>query len=146
MVGISLPHLAAPTSHRSQYCEGRTYLAADEEPITLPELVVSVGAAVGATVRIVRFPWYGAAWFGAAGVEMLWRTLGRTPPVFRRRLSWFATNRAFRIDRARRELGYSRRVSLQEGLRRTADWYRQQGYLTSVAAAPGDCGVAAGAP
>jgi nucleoside-diphosphate-sugar epimerase len=116
---------------------GRTYLAADEEPVTLTELVASVGSAVGATVRIVRFPWYGAARFGAAGVETLYKALGRTPPVFRRRLSWFATNRAFRIDRARRELGYSPCVSLEEGLRRTANWYRQQGYLTSVVAALG---------
>lgn len=114
---------------------GRTYLAADEEPVTLSHLVSSVGVAVGATVRIVRFPWYGAAWLGAAGVETLCRGLGRTPPVFRRRLSWFATNRAFRIDRARRELGYSPRVGLQDGLQRTATWYRKEGYLLSMALA-----------
>jgi nucleoside-diphosphate-sugar epimerase len=55
------------------------------------------------------------------------------PPVFRRRLSWFKTNRAFRIDRAKSELGYKPRVRLREGLARTASWYRQAGYLTAAA-------------
>ena len=59
----------------------------------------------------------------------MWKRFGFSPPVFRRRLSWFKTNRAFRIDRARIELGYTPRVDLQEGLRRTAQWYRQRGYL-----------------
>ena len=56
-------------------------------------------------------------------------------PVFRRRLSWFTTNRAFRIDRARRELGHSPRVTLQDGLQRTATWYREEGYPLSLALA-----------
>ena len=35
---------------------GRTYLAADQEPVTLTQLVRSVGTAVGVRVRILRFP------------------------------------------------------------------------------------------
>jgi 2-alkyl-3-oxoalkanoate reductase len=111
---------------------GRTYLAGDQEPVTLAELVSSVAAAEGAQVRIVTFPWYGVAMVVATGVEALCRRLGFAPPVFRRRLSWFKTSRAFRIDRARTELGYTPRVGLQEGLRRTAQWYRQEGYLVPV--------------
>jgi nucleoside-diphosphate-sugar epimerase len=108
---------------------GRTYLAGDEQAVTLSELVSSVAAAAGCNVRIVRFPWYGAALACASVIEAAGRHLGFSPPVFRRRLSWFKTNRAFRIDRAREELGYTPRVGLQEGLRRTAKWYRIQGYL-----------------
>jgi nucleoside-diphosphate-sugar epimerase len=111
---------------------GRTYLAADQEPVILTQLVRSVGIAVGARVRILRFPWYGAAWLGATLIESVCRRIGLKPPVFRRRLSWFKTNRAFRIDRAREELGYTPRVGLQDGLRRTATWYRQQGYLPAA--------------
>lgn len=112
---------------------GRVYLAGDEQPVTLSQLVQAVAAAVGAPVRIVRFPWYGAAWLGATAIEAVSKRFGLKPPVFRRRLSWFKTNRAFRIDRAKGELGYAPRVSLEEGLRRTADWYRARGYLTPVA-------------
>jgi nucleoside-diphosphate-sugar epimerase len=113
----------------SPAAKGRIYLAGDEEPVTLNELVNEVGAALGSNVRIIRFPWYGIAWLGATAVEVLSKTFRIRPPVFRRRLSWFRTNRAFQIDRAKAELGYSPRVPLREGLSRTAYWYRQAGYL-----------------
>jgi nucleoside-diphosphate-sugar epimerase len=109
--------------------KGRTYLAGDEQAVTLSELVSSVAVAAGGSVRIIRFPWYGAALVCASAIEAVSKRLGFNPPIFRRRLSWFTTNRAFRIDRARQELGYTPRVGLQEGLRRTAKWYRNQGYL-----------------
>jgi nucleoside-diphosphate-sugar epimerase len=110
---------------------GRVYLAGDDEPVTLTDLVRGVGAAVGTNVRIIRFPWYEAARFGATLIEGVSKLFGVRPPVFRRRLSWFKTNRAFRIDRAKTELGYSPRVRLQEGLARTAYWYRKAGYLAA---------------
>lgn len=117
---------------------GRTYIAGDAEPVTLTDLVRLVGEAVGTRVRIVRFPWYRPAWIGATVIESVCRGFGLKPPVFRRRLAWFKTNRAFRIDRARTELGYEPRVELQEGLRRTATWYRQHGYLSAAASVAWD--------
>ena len=125
---VDLFELAATVPEAS----GRTYLAGDEHPVTLTELVRRVGKAVGAEVRILRWPWYGLALAFAATVERLWKAVGRTPPVFRRRLSWYKTNRAFRIDRARKELGYVPRVSLSDGLARTAKWYRSSGYLPTT--------------
>ncbi len=110
---------------------GRAYLAGDEHPVTLTELVRGVADAVGTNVRIVRWPWYNLALGCAAAVERVSKVFGIAPPVFRRRLSWYNTNRAFRIDRAREELGYRPRVSLGEGLARTASWYRGAGYLAS---------------
>jgi nucleoside-diphosphate-sugar epimerase len=112
--------------------KGRIYLAADEEPVTLTNLVRGVAAAVGTQVRIVRFPWYHVAWLGATMIETVSKLFGVRPPVFRRRLSWFKTNRAFRIDRAKAELGYRPRVRLNEGLARTAYWYNKAGYLAAV--------------
>jgi nucleoside-diphosphate-sugar epimerase len=112
--------------------KGRTYLAGDDKAVTLTELVRQVGTALGADVRVIRFPSYRLAWFGASAIEVVCKAVGIKPPVFRRRLSWFKTNRAFSIDRAKSELGYRPRVSLDDGLARTALWYRQAGYLTTA--------------
>ena len=112
--------------------KGRVYLAGDDKSVSLTELVHGVGKALGSDVRIVRFPFYQIAWLGSGVIEVLFKAIGIKPPVFRRRLSWFKTNRAFRIDRAKDELGYQPRVPLSEGLTRTAHWYRNSGYLTAV--------------
>jgi nucleoside-diphosphate-sugar epimerase len=44
-------------------------------------------------------------------------------------VDFYWKSRAFDISRARAELGYNPSVSLQDGIRRTADWYRAQGLL-----------------
>jgi sterol-4alpha-carboxylate 3-dehydrogenase (decarboxylating) len=44
-------------------------------------------------------------------------------------VAFFTKSRAFRIDKARRVLGYEPRVPLDEGLRETMDWYRAEGLL-----------------
>jgi nucleoside-diphosphate-sugar epimerase len=67
----------------------------------------------------------------AAGhvVEKACRPFGITPPIFPRRVDWYRQNRAFKIDKAKRDLGYEPKVGIDEGLRRTADWYRREGYI-----------------
>jgi nucleoside-diphosphate-sugar epimerase len=115
----------------SPVARGRTYIAGDDRAVTLTELVRAVGRAVGQKVRIVRFPSYKAALYLSSAVEHVFKALHVKPPVFRRRLSWFITNRQFTVDRAREELGYRPRVSLSEGLARSAEWYRDHGYLAA---------------
>lgn len=112
--------------------KGRAYIAGDDKAVTLTELVREVAAAVETDVRIVRFPWYGMAWASAAAIEAAFKYAKTRPPVFRRRLSWFKTNRWFQIERAKNELGYQPRVQLRAGLRETAAWYRKNGYLERV--------------
>ena len=52
-----------------------------------------------------------------------------TPPIFPRRVDWYRQNRAFKIEKAKRDLGYRPRVGIDEGLKATADWCRQEGFL-----------------
>lgn len=61
--------------------------------------------------------------------EKLCRPLGLEPPLYPRRVEFFTKDRAFDISKASRILGYQPEVSLVEGLRRTADWYRAEGLL-----------------
>ena len=123
------------------HAAGRTYLLGDAHTTTLNELVRLVAETQGVHLRTVRFSSYRLAWLVAAGVEAAYKPFDAQPPIFRRRLSWYRTERAFRIDRAVAELGYAPRVELREGLARTAAWYESQGLLRSRA----DGTVASGA-
>lgn len=108
---------------------GRTYLVGDDSYVTLNELVARIGAAQGRQVRMVRFPWYAPVHALAWLMEMVSRPFNFEPPLFRRRLTWFTTNRGWDITRAREELGYRPLVGLDEGLRRTREWYESRGLL-----------------
>jgi nucleoside-diphosphate-sugar epimerase len=107
---------------------GETYLIGDDRYVSLNELVRGVAASLGQPVRIVHLP-FAPLWAAAAVCEAVLMPLGIEPPLFRRRADWFRQTRAFSIDKAVRELGFVPRVPLAEGLRRTAVWYREHGYL-----------------
>ena len=107
---------------------GRAYLAADERYYTLDDLVRAVGEAIEVDVRITHMPFL-PLWLAAVLVEFACTPLKISPPLFRRRVDWFRQVRAFKIDRAKRELGYRPRVNLMDGLRKTGEWYRANGYL-----------------
>jgi nucleoside-diphosphate-sugar epimerase len=108
--------------------DGEAYLIADDEYLEIEDLVKRVGRALNVDVKIPHYPVWPVV---AAGhvVEKACRPFGVTPPIFPRRVDWYRQNRAFKIDKAKRDLGYEPKVGIDEGLRRTADWYRREGYI-----------------
>jgi len=108
--------------------DGEAYLIADDEYLEIEDLVKRVGRALEVDVKIPHYPVWPVV---AAGhvVEKACRPFGITPPIFPRRVDWYRQNRAFKIDKAKRDLGYEPKVGIDEGLRRTADWYRREGYI-----------------
>jgi nucleoside-diphosphate-sugar epimerase len=107
---------------------GEVFLIGDERYVTLNELVHAVAASLSVPVRIRYLP-FRPLWLAAAACEAVCRPLGVEPPLFRRRADWFRQNRAFRITRATRDLGYRPAVDLATGLARTAQWYRANNYV-----------------
>ncbi|HYH47186.1 MAG TPA: NAD-dependent epimerase/dehydratase family protein, partial [Thermoanaerobaculia bacterium] len=109
--------------------DGEAYLIADDCFVEIEDLVRRVAATLGTEVRVPHYPVWPVV---AAGhlCEKVCKPFGIVPPLFPRRVDWYRQNRAFRIDKARRDLGYEPRVGLDEGLRRTAEWYLQEGLLT----------------
>jgi nucleoside-diphosphate-sugar epimerase len=107
---------------------GRAYLIGDAEFFPIQELVARAGRAIGVAVKIPHFPIWPLIVAGHV-CEKLCKPFGIEPPIFPRRVDWFRQVRAFRIDRARSELGYQPRVGIDEGLKRTGDWYIATGRI-----------------
>ena len=108
--------------------DGGAYLIADEDYLEIEDLVRRVAKALGTPVRIPHYPVLPLVATGHV-LEFVCKPFKITPPIFPRRVDWYRQNRAFRIDRAKRDLGYVPRIGIDEGLRRTAAWYRQEGLL-----------------
>src|SRR5690606_13066721 len=108
-----------------------------ERYVQIEELVKAVARALGVEVSIPHYPLWPLI---AAGhvCEKVCMPFGVAPPIFPRRVDWYRQNRAFDISKARRDLKFSPRVGLAEGLRRTAQWYRSQGYLPALSAVPAE--------
>jgi nucleoside-diphosphate-sugar epimerase len=62
----------------------------------------------------------------AALIEDVCHALGRNPPLHRRTLDFYRTDVVYDTARARQTLQWTARVNLDEGLRRTLDWYRER--------------------
>ncbi|MFG0304942.1 MAG: NAD-dependent epimerase/dehydratase family protein [Phycisphaerales bacterium JB040] len=107
---------------------GEAYLGADAEYFTLNDLVKKVGQAIGVDVKIRHVP-FTPIYAAAVVCEAVCKPLKISPPLFPRRVDWFRQVRAFKIDKARNELGYEPKIGIEEGLKRTGEWYKQKGYL-----------------
>jgi nucleoside-diphosphate-sugar epimerase len=106
----------------------QAYIVADAEYFSLNELVKRVGKAIDVDVKVPHYPIWPLL---AAGhvCEKVCKPFGIEPPIFPRRVDWFRQVRAFKIDKARRDLGYEPRIGIDEGLKRTGDWYRATGRI-----------------
>ncbi|MBM9602710.1 NAD-dependent epimerase/dehydratase family protein [Desulfopila inferna] len=108
--------------------DGQAYLIADEHYVEIKDLVLKTAKALRVDVRIPHFPVMPVVIAGHI-CEKLCRPFKIAPIIFPRRVDWYRQNRAFKIDKARKELGYQPKIDLDEGLRRTGEWYKSEGYL-----------------
>jgi nucleoside-diphosphate-sugar epimerase len=109
-----------------QEAVGQVFTIAGEKYTTLNELVDMIAKVVGRKRMKIAIPLM-PVMLAAAVCDKTFRAFGLSPPIYPRRVEFFALDRAFSIEKARRTLGYEPKVGLEEGLRRTADWYRKQG-------------------
>ena len=107
---------------------GRTYIVTGAEAPTLNELVHEIASIAQVPPPRARLPVW-PFWLAGAICEGICVPLGIEPPIFRRRVAFFTKNRWFDTSRARAELGYTPRVGLRDGIRRTLDSYRGLGWV-----------------
>lgn len=108
---------------------GECFIAGNPEPSRLKDIVTMIASELGnSSLKFVRFP----AWplFVAADLcELVCKPLGIDPPLYRRRVAFFTKDRAFNTTKLQRLLGYRCCVDTNAGLRLTARWYRERGWL-----------------
>lgn len=114
---------------RTEGVSGEAFLAAGPEAPSLQDLFLLLARLLGnEDPRLLRLP----AWpmlMLADLCEAGFRPLGLSPPIYRRRVQFFLANRHYRTDRLRTRLGFTPSVGIEEGLSRTASWYRENGHL-----------------
>lgn len=108
--------------------DGEAYLIADEDYLEIKDLVVRTAQALNVEVKIPHFPVMPVVIAGHI-CEQICKPFKINPIIFPRRVDWYRQNRAFKIDKAKKDLGYVPKVGIDEGLRRTGEWYKTEGYL-----------------
>ncbi len=104
---------------------GQTYIIAGEKATTLNELTQRVAESLGVSAPKIRLPFW-TLWTASVACEALCKPFRINPPLFRRRADFFRKDRSFTSAKIERELGFRARIGLEEGIRRTAEWYRAQ--------------------
>jgi nucleoside-diphosphate-sugar epimerase len=107
---------------------GETFIIGGDSYLPLRDYIETAARAVGAPPPWLKFP-YWLFYSGAVVCEAICVPLRIEPPLHRRRVRFYRNNRAFDISKARKRLHYAPKVSLEEGMRRTVQWYRENGYL-----------------
>ncbi len=109
---------------------GETIIFGPPVPVTLLELCAAAARALDKPAPHRHIP-LALALPAAVLAELLWRVLPLpgSPPLSRRRLLFFTRSQTFSSARAERLLGFKARVSLADGMQRTATWYHRQGWL-----------------
>ncbi len=112
---------------------GEVFILGGDQYYTLRQVAGVIAEAVGVAPSWLRLP---ARPFQIIGdlCEKVCIPFGIEPPIHRRRVDFYTKSRAFTIEKAKRVLGYRPQVSLQDGIRSTLQWYREFGYLFSLAA------------
>jgi len=107
---------------------GNVFLLAGPEPIALRALAELIAAELSVRPPKLRLP-YRPVWLLSAVVEGACRPLGVQPPIYPRRVDFYAHDYEFDTSRARSVLGFTPRVDITEGVQRTISAYRQEGLL-----------------
>ena len=109
--------------------EGDVVFVGHPQPVTARRLLIAIQTALGGRAVAIRFPNAVARAIAAAG-DLAGRIAARPMPLNRwryRELS--AEGFVCRVDRLRERLGVVAEVELQEGISRTAEWYRREGWI-----------------
>ncbi len=115
----------AAGAERAPDPRGKAYFITNDEPVVLWDWINELLRGVGLP-PVTRHVSLGAAYRVGAVLETAWRflPLKGEPPMTRFVAKELATDHWFRVDAAKRDLGYAPRVSMADGTRQLIAHYR----------------------
>ena len=108
--------------------EGEIFNIGGSEPVKIKYFLNVAAKELGVRIRRIYFP-HCLAKAIAVILEKVCPAVGITPPFTRRNLEFFTKTRSYDISRARRMLNYNPGVNVEEGIRKTVQWYKEKGYI-----------------
>jgi nucleoside-diphosphate-sugar epimerase len=110
-----------------EHAAGQAYNITNDRPVTQKQFLHAIAREIGASPPRLRVPYRAlyAAGYAAERLAMLTPSR-RRPPITRLGVAFFGTDNRYAIDKARRELGYTPRVALGDGVRLATAWYRER--------------------
>jgi nucleoside-diphosphate-sugar epimerase len=109
--------------------KNQTYFIASEEIYDSNKISQSMAKAFGKKAHILRLP-HGVV-YALAAITQFFSMFGKKPAT----LNWekardmVQSNWSCRITKAKMDFNYSQLISLDEGMKRTLDWYREMKWL-----------------
>jgi nucleoside-diphosphate-sugar epimerase len=107
---------------------GHSYNLAGDHPVTIRELATAIAHSLDKELPGSSIP----LWLANLASDTFALTpgmRGEKAPLTRSRVKFLTHSRVYDISRAKNELGFSPGVQLEEGMKRTAAWYRKHKYL-----------------
>lgn len=107
---------------------GEAFIIADDHALTVDQIVALFAKTMGVPPPKLRLP----VWLldgSATVVEAVCKPFKISPPIHRRRAAWFRSNRSFKIDKARRVLGFEPKILPEDGLPEMIRSYEEAGWL-----------------
>jgi nucleoside-diphosphate-sugar epimerase len=112
----------------SEAAVGKVLVLAGKEPVTTNEMVETIARQLGTKVRGFRAPLTPFLML-AVVADKTCSPLGIQPPIHPRRMDFFRKSLVFSSNEASKTLGFVPKSGFEYGVRETAKWYREMGYL-----------------
>ncbi len=116
-------------AEKNEDAVGEVYNITDGQSYRIRRVLNTIAEAVDSRPPVIRLP-YWAGKMAGYGMEFISSVLGIYPPFSSTAADWMSRSlNVYDCSKAKRELGYEPEVSLEEGVRRTAEWYGKKGML-----------------
>lgn len=107
---------------------GNTYIISSERSYTMDEIVETLKKEVGKRCAYIYIPKW-LALLGSYIIEKIYLISGKEPIVTLRNIQSLTTDKVFCIEKAKRDLLFQQKTSLDEGLKKTVQYFKDNNLI-----------------